>query len=343
MRDPTASAANDWAEAALGSIRAHALALTPRNFAVWYEYHRGCQPDLNRVIDILLGNRIGLDDDKLAQIHARFVGEPRGYLALRGTAQRIQQTIADVLALLHEAGQDANRFGLAVRSASGQFASKELSIEGLIRGLLTEARDMTVRAEQIEAELARNAELLKTLQRRLDDTRREALTDGLTGLANRRHFDETIQALAGQAMNDGMELSLLFIDIDHFKEVNDQWGHLVGDQVIQLVATTLRERLRARDFAARYGGEEFAILLPATPLPEAAAIGDRLREAFARHRVVVRDSHQPIGTITVSAGVAGYHPGEPLAEWVHRADRALYAAKQSGRNRVVRDEAAPAG
>ena len=335
--------AKDCASAALRSIRGHGLAVTPHTFAVWYEYHRGSLPELNRVLDIVLSNNVGLDDDRFASLHAKFLGAPQAYLALRGTSQRIQQTIADVLALLQNAGQDASRFGAAVRQVSGQFATQEVSIEHLIRGLLGEAREIVVRSEQMEAELARNAELMKSLQQTLDDTRREALTDGLTGLANRRHFDETMQAMAGRAMNDGSGLSLILMDIDHFKRINDQWGHPVGDQVLQLVAATLRGNLRATDFGARYGGEEFAVLLPATSLPEATVIGNRLREAFARHRVVIRDSRQPIGVVTVSAGVAAYGPGEKLAEWLRRADAALYSAKQTGRNRVVEAERTAAG
>jgi diguanylate cyclase len=340
--DHIAPTTNDWATAALASIREHALSLTPHNFAVWYEYHRGSLPELNRLIDILLSNKQGLDDARVTQIHVRFIGEPQGYLALRGTSQRIQQTITDVLGLLHDAGKGASRFGSAVRNVSGQFAAKEVSIEGLIRSLLAEAQDMVARTEQFEAELARNAELMKTMQRRLDDTRREALTDGLTGLANRRHFDETIQGMAGQAMNDGTELSLMLIDIDHFKRINDQWGHPVGDQVIQLIAATMRGNLRPNDFAARYGGEEFAVVMPATRIAEAAELGNRLREAFARHRVVLRDSRQPIGVITLSGGIANYRPGESLADWIGRADAALYAAKQGGRNRVVQAAPLPA-
>jgi diguanylate cyclase len=180
---------------------------------------------------------------------------------------------------------------------------------------------------------------MKSLQRTLDDARRAALTDGLTGLANRRHFDEMLQALAGQAMNSGAGLSLLLIDIDHFKRINDTWGHPVGDQVIQLVAATLLDNLRGTDFAARYGGEEFAVLLPVADAEGAAIVGNRLREAFACKRVVLQKTRQPIGVVTVSVGVAAYLPGEKLADWVRRADKALYAAKQAGRNRVV--QAAP--
>jgi len=156
--------AKDCASAALRSIRGHGLAVTPHTFAVWYEYHRGSLPELNRVLDIVLSNNVGLDDDRFASLHAKFLGAPQAYLALRGTSQRIQQTIADVLALLQNAGQDASRFGAAVRQVSGQFATQEVSIEHLIRGLLGEAREIVVRSEQMEAELARNAELMKSLQ-----------------------------------------------------------------------------------------------------------------------------------------------------------------------------------
>jgi diguanylate cyclase len=340
---PSPPQANDWAALALGSLREHGLAITPQTFTVWYEYHRGGLPELNRLLDILTSNKVGLDEDRLAEIHAKYLAAPETFLALRSTSQRMQQTIADVLTLLHGAGADASRFGAAVRCATGTYAAQEISIEGLIRGLLTEAQDVVTRTEQMEVELARNAELMKSLQKTLDDARREALTDGLTALANRRHFDETMQAMAGRAMNDGCDLSLVLVDIDRFKQVNDTWGHPVGDQVLQLVAAMLRRKLRPADFAARYGGEEFAVLLPLTNSTDAAALANRLREAFAGNRVVIRESGQSIGVVTISAGVAAYRPGERLGEWLRRADNALYAAKQAGRNRVMQAEPAPAG
>jgi diguanylate cyclase len=263
-------------------------------------------------------------------------------MSLRGTSERMQNTIADVLTLMNTAGQDANRFGAAVQQANGQFVNREISLEGLVRSLLTEAQEVVSRSKKLEAELNRNSELMKSLQRTLDDARRDALTDGLTALANRRHFDETMQALAGRAMNDGLDLSLILFDIDHFKRINDTFGHPVGDQVLQLVAATLRKNLRQHDFAARYGGEEFAVLLPETDVHDGVRFGDRLREAFASHRIVVRESRQPIGVVTVSAGVAAYIPGESMAGWLNRADAALYAAKQGGRNCVKEAEAATA-
>jgi diguanylate cyclase len=327
----------DLGAAALDSLREHGLTVTPNSFSVWYEYHRGGMPELNRVLDILLSNKMGLSEERFASLHAKYLGGPQAYMALRGTSERMQQTIANVLVLLHDAGQDASRFGAAVQHATGDAVARHPPIEDLLRGLLTEAQDVVARTKLMEADLARNADLMQSMQRTLDETRREALTDKLTTLSNRRHFDDTMQTLAGRAMNDGSDLSLILIDIDHFKRINDQFGHPVGDQVLQLVAATVRRNLRADDFAARYGGEEFAILLPATASEAAAGIANRLREAFATNRVVVRESRVSIGVVTISAGVAAYRPGESMADWLARTDTALYAAKQTGRNRVTQD------
>jgi diguanylate cyclase len=339
---PDPPTGKDVSSLALASLRHYDLPITPHTFAVWYEYHRGGMPELNRVLNIMISNKVGMNEERFSSLHAKYLGGPEAFIALRGTSERMQQTIGNVLSLMHTAGQDANRFGAAVKQVNGQFAKQEISIEGLVRGLLTEAQEVVNRTRQMEAELARNAELMKSLQRTLDDARRDALTDGLTSLANRRHFDETMQTLAGKAMNDDIDLSLILLDIDHFKRINDTFGHPVGDQVLQLVAATVRNNLRPTDFAARYGGEEFAVLLPNTSSEGAVTFGNRLREAFSSHRIVVRETRQPIGIVTVSAGVAAYNPGESIAGWLKRADTALYAAKQGGRNRVVEAEAVPA-
>ncbi len=327
--------AADLAGAALASLTKYGLPMTPQTFAIWYEYHRGGIPELNRVVDILSSNKVGMTEERLSSLYAKYIGSPEAYLELRAMTERMQQTIEEMTRLLHEAGEDATRINASVRDAAGSFARQETSIEVLIRSLLAEAQLIVARTNQMEAELTRNAELLKSMQRSLDDTKKAALTDGLTGLANRRHFDDTMQKLAGQAMNDGFDLSLVLIDIDHFKRINDNFGHPVGDQVLQLVGATLRGTLRPNDFAARYGGEEFAIVLARTSSEVAAEIANRLREAFSSKRVVVRDTKQEIGLVTLSAGVGSYLPGESLTDWLKRTDAALYSAKQGGRNRVV--------
>jgi diguanylate cyclase len=323
------------ASAAINSIVGSGLPVSPQNFAVWFDYHSGQNPDLKRVVDLVLGNKRQLDERKIAELFDKHFGASGEYRAVRDTVSRMGEILAQVRDLMSNAESDARRFGSAVRGASENLASGDGKIANLIETLLTEARAMALRAQALEYALQEKKDRLRLVEQTLETARREATTDALTGLANRRCLEDSLQHLAGEAMNEGTPLCLMIADIDHFKRVNDTWGHQVGDQVIQLVASTLRAHLRDRDVPARYGGEEFAVLLPDTSLDDAASIGERLREAFAARPVVARQSKQVIGTITLSLGIATYAPGEALAAWVRRTDAALYRAKQSGRNCLV--------
>ena len=189
--------------------------------------------------------------------------------------------------------------------------------------------------KRLEDKLEKSAGQVKNLQETLDNARKEALTDGLTGIANRKCFDEEIENKINDAHNEDHKLCLLVIDIDYFKKFNDNYGHQVGDQVLKLVANTLVNGIKGRDLAARYGGEEFAILLPETPLNAAGKVADGLRIRIANKEIINRATDTNMGQITISVGVAEYQPGEPIEEWIERADKALYKAKDQGRNQVV--------
>jgi diguanylate cyclase len=161
------------------------------------------------------------------------------------------------------------------------------------------------------------------------------LSDSLTGLANRKNFEQTLTLFAKAAADNHEPLSLMLLDIDHFKKFNDRHGHQTGDTVLQLVARTLSDNVKGQDLAARYGGEEFALLLPRTRSDQAARLGDNIRALIGARKLVKRGSGENLGQITISAGIAEYRPGESLSVFVQRADKALYAAKRQGRNRVV--------
>ena len=159
--------------------------------------------------------------------------------------------------------------------------------------------------------------------------------DPLTGLANRRKFDERFAAEVSRHNRHGNDLSLLLIDIDSFKSINDTFGHLVGDHCLVQVAEILSKRVRAEDLVARYGGEEFALLLPDTSTHEAAAIADQLRRAISGNPFTPFERQESV-KITISVGVATLE-GKQHASFdalLERADKALYAAKRRGRNQV---------
>ncbi len=157
------------------------------------------------------------------------------------------------------------------------------------------------------------------------------VTDSLTGLRNHRAFHESLLSLVQMAERSGQPLSLIMLDIDHFKQFNDRFGHPAGDELLRQVATVLRQSARAYDVVARYGGEEFAILLPNTDLQEAVAVAERLRQQVA----AIQNPH---ATVTASFGVATHRRGQAPATLLYEADAALYRAKRSGRNCICTAE-----
>jgi diguanylate cyclase len=193
---------------------------------------------------------------------------------------------------------------------------------------------MAQRNYNLESRLGRVATEVTELRENLQAVQREALTDALTGIPNRKFFDSRLQEAAREALNEGEAVSLVLCDIDHFKHFNDSYGHQIGDQVLRLVARTLSDSVKGRDTPARFGGEEFAIILPRTNLQQAAIVADQIRNGVMRRRFVGKDTRGDYGGVTLSFGVAQYRANEDLADLVGRADAALYHAKREGRNRV---------
>ncbi len=165
-----------------------------------------------------------------------------------------------------------------------------------------------------------------------------ALQDALTGLYNRRHLDERLASELAAAQRHGRPVSLLMVDIDHFKAVNDEHGHLAGDEALKMVAFVLRGAVRKEDVLARYGGEEFVVIARETALDGARALAERIRRAVERSHCAWQGRELGVTVsigLTVSVGLTEFVPGRSEREVLEAADRALYTAKQQGRNRVV--------
>jgi diguanylate cyclase (GGDEF)-like protein len=160
----------------------------------------------------------------------------------------------------------------------------------------------------------------------------ESMTDPLTGLLNRRYFNEQTQKEVARSRRHGLRFSVLMIDIDHFKRINDMHGHPIGDMAIKALAEVCNKALRPQDILARYGGEEFILTLPHTDEEGASVVAERIRQTVEQVELVAEAG--PV-RFTVSIGIATYKKDMPLEQIVGRADQALYKAKQSGRNRVV--------
>ena len=202
---------------------------------------------------------------------------------------------------------------------------------GMVVVVLLSSTFLTTRVQSTREHLRRQkAELAQALEQ----IRQLATHDDLTGLLNRRAMLDRMQLEQRRSLRSGSPLLIAQLDIDHFKAVNDTHGHAAGDLVLQSFADTVRRNVRDTDVLARWGGEEFVLLLCDTPAADAVALMERLRQAVQAMQVPVPQGDGPI-TVTVSIGLARHTPADPLAGTLERADRALYAAKAGGRNRVV--------
>ena len=330
--------ARSIADSAIATMRRFEIPATPANYAIWFEYHAGQSPNLQRTIDVLISNQANFNETTLQDLYATFFSSDKEVQAVREISVHALQTLQEIVGVADLASDDAQQFGHALRGIASKGLGESLgNLKSLIENLVQESKSMAGRSEYVGIRMRESAGKIEALERNLENAILDSTMDGLTGVANRKSFDAIIRKSAGEAMNSGDDLSMLMIDIDHFKNVNDTWGHQTGDVVLRHLAKTLQNAVRGGDHVARYGGEEFAVILPRTDGPAAVSVAENIRLALAREPLLV-ELTPPITPTTVSIGAAFYDPGEPLAEWVGRADAALYSAKRDGRDRVEFNE-----
>ncbi len=209
----------------------------------------------------------------------------------------------------------------------------------IVARLAATTREMAEHNRALEHKMEVSSRQVEALQSTLQNVRVEALTDGLTGLANRKHFDEALLSRLSEEQVSRAGLCLLLCDIDHFKRVNDTWGHQVGDQVIRYVASVLRHHAGGDCLAARYGGEEFAVLMPRTALTSAEAVAKSICRDVRAKTLSRKSTGEVLGSVTISIGIAIHRRAEPAESFVGRADACLYQSKRAGRDRVTTDAA----
>jgi diguanylate cyclase len=207
-------------------------------------------------------------------------------------------------------------------------------IKNLMKEIIEETGKMESSSRSLQAQLEQATVETEALRNKLKKKERETLIDVLTGLHNRTAFDRKLKDLYDTFKEEGTFFSAMMVDIDFFKKFNDTYGHKIGDEVLQIVGSTLKESVKGKDFAARYGGEEFIVLLPNTILSNASIVGEQIREALSRKSLKLKKTGQKIENITASIGVSELHPDDTIDAVIERADKALYQAKNSGRNNV---------
>jgi diguanylate cyclase len=323
------------AEKAMQSLAQHRVPPTPNNFHTWFKYSLGTSPDLKRSIDILVGNKRKFDTTTNHDLFATYVApQPSDDTDLNNISQQLHTVMASARQFL-TAAIDDNRSQIRAMNDVAHQSDVGVDPKLLVESLLNELAKAVTRATKLEASFVESTRELDVIRDSLNKSEERAKTDALTGLPNRHALDDFFRKAQISAMEKGEPLSVLLIDIDHFKSFNDNFGHGVGDQVLRLMANVLRERVRDIDLPARYGGEELVAVLPEADLASCEAVAERIRRSISECRITRRSTGELLPSITVSIGVGQFQLGESMADLIDRCDRALYLAKKRGRNRVV--------
>ncbi len=330
------------ARAALNQMEKAQIWPTPLNFELWL--HLICEPDgaIAQEIARLMSLGAVLTDAMAEELAVEHLPRLRLNDEIRDASDHLTEQMVAINRAIALAQISATEYGRTLEGASRQLADKPETgqIRHLIETLSISTRRVQKENATLESRLDQTTEEIKRLRSHLEQVRRDAMTDALTSLSNRKAFDDELKRACDAARAESKVLSVAIIDIDHFKRFNDTWGHQTGDQVIRYVSGLIARSSVHPRLAARYGGEEFAILFPGESADEVTGALDALRVDISSRALKRRSTAEDLGHVTVSAGVATLHQDDTPLTVMERADKALYVSKNAGRNRTTNAEVA---
>lgn len=330
----------EFAHKALELMEQFSVPPTPENYAVWICFASDTNPEL---CESLRGH-IEAKDEFNEALNADLFEQYFQWKAIQDAVLESGGAMCRELGVVQQQLQDAERdtaaYGKALEGAAGELgaAPDADSMRRLVESLVSATARMQRRSQALEDKLQATSNEVTQLRSHLEKVRQEAMTDALTGIANRKRFDETLRRARREADTSKKPLSLVLCDIDFFKRFNDTWGHQTGDQIIRFVAGCLTRHSADTHVVARYGGEEFAIVMPNTDANAAAGIAEKIRKTVESKKLLRKSTNEDLGNITVSLGVATYSGGESIEELIERSDANLYKSKTAGRNRTTGED-----
>ena len=319
-------------------IGQHDVSPDPITYAVFYEHLSGRNDRLSAALEPLLAAHPRLNDAQLRALHAAHIAAPGGDDAerIRNDMQRVMDRIADSAA---RTGQAAGAFGAGLDGLQNALQAEDAAALAVqVAQARQKTQVMQASVDALQEQVSSSQAEVERLRSDLERMREQAVRCALTGVLNRRGFDDQLQKMLATLPAAGAEHCVVLIDIDHFKRVNDTYGHPVGDKVIAGLGEVLRMLPPEPGMSlARYGGEEFAILLPSSSRRRAVRVAEWVRSRVGRIGLRSKQTQEVRLNITVSAGVAAWKPGDEAQALLVAADGALYRAKAAGRDRVVVD------
>lgn len=312
----------------------HHIPANPINYAILYDYVAGHNPNLTHAVNEILNGQQAFDCDTSLKLYGQHICNLslESFEKINHRIQKVIDQVSDNISDTWRKAEESNvsfqKKTTILETISGSSAIQDILQEIILE---TQALVATTQAMQLQLNEA-NAEMAQ-LRSELTQVREIAITDSLTGLLNRRAFDQKLNEIVQNRSDHSIYLALL--DIDHFKRINDNYGHIVGDHVIRFVGSLMKKHAFSHHHIARYGGEELAIIMPNTTQKEAIQVAENIRIEMEKSRLKRKSDNTPLGTITLSIGIAELKTEDDPESFVRRADKALYTAKEKGRNQVV--------
>ena len=330
------SKAGEYLRLALNYIAKHNLPANPVNYTVWYEYVSGKNMKLKKALDLSLENSKSLNNTNVEGLYQKYVADG-DRIVISKLLTKISLMLKDITHHVSETEGDLSGHGKNLGDLVDQIgeAHDYNDIKKIVDEMIVETKALVKSGKRLQTRMKISSDDLRQLHQELEKSQQEAQTDALTSLINRRGLEKRLELERIRARQNNSPFSIIMVDIDYFKKVNDTFGHLVGDSILRSLARMIKDHLRRNDIAARYGGEEFLILLPETDIEGAKAVGQKIRKALSTKEWKLKKNGESIGRITVSMGVALYKFNEPEESLIKRADDALYLAKNNGRDQIV--------
>ncbi|AUG51833.1 GGDEF domain-containing protein [Thalassospira marina] len=323
----------DIAAATLEALREYNLSPVPELFHVWFVYFADENPDIFRTLDMARQQGTAIDEKQLLELYHRFILHRQTTEFLRQGMENFADVIENSEHSIASVTTELNVYNKVLDEADAILRRDGQKFE-ILGAVARHTRQVQQTVTTLADQLHTYHQQISHLQVELQKAREQSFTDGLTRVSNRLHFEQLLADLtSGQEEGrDAEPFSLLLIDLDQFKQINDRYGHRVGDEILVLIAKILKSNVKGRDTVSRYGGDEFTVLLPQTTLDEALFLAEDLCNRVRAREVRAKSSGTSFGHMTISIGVAEYQKGEGPASLVDRADNALYRAKQAGRD-----------
>lgn len=316
---------------------------TPKNYRIFFDYLLFSNPALNKTVNELLANDAKFYSQLSATLYEHFYSGD----VLDNHSKAISKAAADFMALSSELEQNlenvisqTSHYKKVLSDTTRQVAevkNADARLQPVLDELLSETEAALASNGSFSDQISEANQIIANLKAELKNQTTLAKVDELTKLYNRRHLNQEMPHIMASSVTSVKPLSMVIFDLDHFKRINDTWGHNFGDKVLMLCAEIIRKTARSTDMAVRLGGEEFLLVLPGLDLIGAAKVAERVRSNIANTDITVRGQSLPV---TISGGVAQYAPGEDLDVLIGRADQALYQAKKDGRNLIRMAEVA---